>query len=172
MFASFGRSNTRIGGEAVEMLEPLSVGPDWKLHLAQLCESLLKTYCFISGVRVSCGNGATDARIAAFECDFADTEANYTADFRSEESVLPESWNAVDLKSRAEAQARFGDCHSRKPRAHGIKRSCRDDCWTIRDQVVRDSIRFVPDHDRLVEDSAEPRRGGCGVSGKGETSGF
>lgn len=154
------------------MLEPLRVGPDWKLCLAQLCEPLLKTYRISACVRISCGNGATDAGVAAFEGDFADTEANHTADSRSEESVLPKGGDALYFKSCAEAQAGFGNCYFGKPRTHGIKRSSRDDCWAIRDQVVGDAVRFVPDHDRLVEAFAEPRCGGYGVGGESETSRF
>lgn len=103
------------------MLEALRVRPDWKLCLAQLSETLLKTYRFNPGVRISCGNGATNTGVAAFKGHFADTKANHAADFRAEKSVLPKSRDAVYFKGRTKAPAGFGNRHSGKPGAHGIK---------------------------------------------------
>lgn len=150
------------------MLKSYPVRPIRKLCLAQLCEPLLKTHCVSARAWISCRNGATDTGVAAFEGDFADTKPNHTADFRSEESVLPKGGDAVYFKSSAEAQPSFGNCHSGKPRAHSIKRSSRDDGWAIGNQVVGNAVGFVPDHDWLIKEFAEPRCGGYGVARKSE----
>lgn len=98
MLIGFCGCDTRVSGQAVEMLEAIGVRPLRKVRVALLREMFLKSYGIRSCVRVSCGNGTTDARVAALKGDFADAEANHTADFRPEKLVLPKSGDPVDLE--------------------------------------------------------------------------
>jgi len=66
------------------MLEAIGVRPLRKVRVALLRETFLKSYGIGSCVRVSSGNGTTDAGVAAFKGDFVDAETNHTADLRPE----------------------------------------------------------------------------------------
>jgi len=118
--AGFGGGDTRVGGEAVEMLETAGVRPGWEMRTALLGETFLKADGVGAGVRIARGDGAADAWVAAFKGDFADTETHYAAKFSAEELVFPEWRDAVEFESRAETQTGFREGYAGKPFADGL----------------------------------------------------
>jgi len=171
MFAGFCGGDARVGGQAVEMLEAVGVGPGGKMCAALLSEMLLKTDSVGAGVGIARGNGAADAWVAAFKGDFAYMETSYAAKFRAEEMVFPEWWDTVEFQSRAETQTSFGDIEAGEPFANGLERGRGDDCRAVGDEVVGDAGGVMADHDGVVQEFAEPFGcGGC-VTGKRECCG-
>ena len=100
--AGFCRGDAGVGGEAVEMLEAVGVGPGRKMRAALLSKMFLKADGVGADARIACRNGAADAWVAAFKSDFADMETDYAAKFSTEEMVFPEWRHAVEFQSRAE----------------------------------------------------------------------
>lgn len=133
VLAGFGGGDSRVGGEAVEVLEAVGVGPGRKMRAALLNETLLKTDGVGAGVRIARGDRATDAWIAAFKGDFADLETDYAAKFSAEELVFPEWWHAVEFQSCSETQTGFVDRQAGEPFADGLERGCGDDGWPVGD---------------------------------------
>lgn len=166
--AGFCRGDAGVGGEAVEVLEAVGVGPGRKMGAALLSETFLETDDVGAGLRIAGGDGAAYAWIAAFKSDFADMETNYTTKFRAEELVFPESWHAVELQSGAETQTGFSDSHAGKPIADGLERGRGDDGWAVGDEVVGDPGWIMANHDGVGQEFAEPSCCGGGVSWKRE----
>src|ERR1700674_5403610 len=105
MLAGFGGGDAGVGGQAVEMLEAIGVGPGRKMGAALLGEMFLKVDGVGTGMRIARGNGAADAGVATFKGDFADVETDYAAKLGAEELVFPEWRDAVEFQSGAETQA-------------------------------------------------------------------
>ena len=168
MLAGFGGGNARVGGEAVEMLEAVGVGPGRKMRVALLSETFLKTDGVGAGVGIAGRNGAADAWVAAFQGNFADMETDYAAKFSAEELVFPEWRHAFEFQSCAETQTGFGDRHAGKPFADGLERSGGDDGWAVGDEVIGDAGWIVANHDWVTQEFAEPFGGRSGVSLKRE----
>lgn len=146
------------------MFKALGMRPGRELRAAQLHETLLKPDGVFSGARISRGNGTTNARVAAFQRDFADVEADHAAELRSEKLVFPKWRNTVDLQRGAETQAGFRNGDAGEPIADGLERSGGDDGGAVGDQIVGDARGIVANHDGLIEVGAEPGCSGLGVS--------
>lgn len=166
--AGFGGGYAGVGGEAVEMLEAVSVRPGRQIGAALLGEMFLKADDVGAGVRIACGNRAADAWVAAFKGDFADVETDYAAKFSAEELVFPEWRHAVELQSGAETQAGFRDSHAGKPFADGLERRRGDYRWAVGDEIVGDAVGIVANHDGVAQVFGEPSGGGGGVGWKRE----
>ena len=143
------------------MLEALGGGPGRKVSVTQLREAFLEADGVGSSVGIACGNGAADAGIATFEGDFAELETDDAAKLRGEESVFPESRDAVEFKCGSETQTGFGDGEAGEPVADGVERGGGDDGGAVGDEVIGNARGIVADHYGLIEKFAEPC-GGCG----------
>lgn len=161
MFAGFGGGDAGVGGEAVEMLEAVGVGPGWKGSVAQFGEAFLEADRVDSCVGSARGDGAADAGVAALEGDFAEVETDDAAKLGADEAVFPESGDATDLERGAETQAGFGDGEGGEPFAYGVERGGGDYGGAVGDEVVGDTVGVVANHYGLIEKFAEPG-GGCG----------
>jgi hypothetical protein len=168
MFAGFGGGDAGVGGEAVEMLEAVCVGPGWKLRVAKLGEAYLEADGIDAGVGMAYRDGAADAGVAAFDGHLAELEANDAAKLGADEAVFPESGDAVDLERGAETEAGFGDVEAGEPLADGVQRSCGNDGGAAGDEVIGDAVGVVTDHYGLIEKFAEPCGGCGGVAGECE----
>jgi hypothetical protein len=168
MLAGFGGSDAGVGGKAVEMIEARDAGPGRKLRVAQLAEAFLKTDGAGASARIARGNGAADARVAAFEGDFADVKADDAALFGAEELVLPKGGDIAKFEGAAEAQAGFSDRHTGEPSANGVERGAGDDRRAIGYGIVGNASRIVAHDDGALEILSEPRRGGFRAAGKRE----
>ncbi|MDQ1406798.1 MAG: hypothetical protein QOG55_2427 [Acidobacteriaceae bacterium] len=162
--AGFGGGDAGVGGEAVEMLEAIGVGPGRKMGAALLGEAFLEADDVGPGLGIARGDGAADAWVAAFKGDFADVETDYAAKFGAEELVFPEWRHAVELQSGAETQAGFRDSHAGEPFADGLERGRGDDRWAVGDEIVGDAVGIVANHDGVAQVFGEPFgcRGGVG----------
>src|SRR5208283_2674705 len=152
----FGRGNTRVGGEAIEVVEARARGPRGEHRFAELSEALLEAVERDAGEGIARGDGAARAGIAALEMDFADLEAHGAALVFTEELVLPEGGHAVNFKRGAEAQADFVQGEPREPFAYSLERSRRNDRGSVGDGVVGKTPGGIAHQDLLLEIHAEP----------------
>ena len=166
--AGFGGGDAGVGGEAIEMLEAVGVRPERKMGAALLGEMFLKADDVGASVGIACGDGATDAWVAAFKGDFADVKTNYAAKFSAEELVFPEWRHAIELQSGSETQAGFRDSHAREPFADGLERGRGEYCWAVGDEIVGNAVGIVANHDRIAQVFGEPFGRGGGVGWKRE----
>jgi len=150
MLARFCGGDACVSGQAVEMLEAVGVRPGRELGAAILYEAFLEAGVVDAGAGIARGDGATDAGVAAFKGDFADVETYDATKFSAEELVFPVRRHAAELQSCAEAQTSFGDGHSGKPFADGLKRGRGDDGWAVGDQIVGDAGRIMANHDGVT----------------------
>ena len=167
-FAGFGGGDASVDGEAIEMIEALARRPGGEGLLAELGETLLEAVEIGAGEGIARGNGTTSARIAAFEREFPDFEADNTALVRAEELILPERGNAIDFEGSAEALAGFVENDARKPIAKGLERSGGDDCGAVGDGIIGETVGRVADEELLLEEDAEPFGGVIVSLGKSE----
>jgi hypothetical protein len=156
MFARFCGGDAGVGGETVEMLEAIGVGPGRKMSAALLSKVFLKADDVGAGVRIARGDGAADAWVAAFKGDFADVETDYAAKFSAEKLVFPEWRDAVDFQSRAETQAGLRDRHAGEPFADGPERRRGDYRWAVGDEIVGNAVGIVANHDGVAQVFGEP----------------
>ena len=120
-----------------------------------------------AGEGVAGRDGATGAGIAALEGDFTDGETSDAAFVLAEELVFPESGDAIDFESGAEAEANVVDGEARKPfgGAQGkpfgdsLERSGRNDGGAVGDGVVGEATGRIANDDLLLEENAEPLGG-------------
>ena len=171
LFAGLGGRDARVGSQAVEVLETFGVRPGWKMRPAQLGEAFLKAGGLDACEGIAGGNRTTDARIAAFDGDFTETETDDAAQFGAEELIFPECGHTIDFEIGAKAHASFRDGQPGKPFANGIERCGGDDRGSAGDAVIRDAVGVVADHDGLFEIFREPRGRAFGVAGERESRG-
>ena len=164
--AGFGEGDAGVGGEAVEMLEAVRVRPGRQMGAALLSKMFLKADDVGADVGIACGNGAADARVAAFKGDFADVETDYAAELSAEELVFPEWRHAVELQSGAETQASFRDGHAGEPFADGLERGRGDYRWAVGNEIVGNAVGIVAYHDGVAQVFGEPFGGVGGVGWK------
>jgi len=150
------------------MLEAVSVRPGRQMGAPLLREMFLKADDVGAGVRIACGDGAADARVAAFKSDFADVETDYAAKFSPEELVFPEWRHTIELQSGAETQTGFREGHAGEPFADGLKRRRGDYRWAVGDEIVGNTGGIVANHDGVAQIFGEPIGGGDGVIGERE----
>ena len=89
-FAAFGAGDAGVGGEAVEVIEALGGGPCGELCAAQIGEAFLEAVIRDAGLRITRGNWAARAGIAAFEGDVPDAETHDSSFALGEKLILPE----------------------------------------------------------------------------------
>src|SRR5208283_3519071 len=152
----FGRGNTRVGGEAIEVVEARARGPRGERRFAKLSKALLEAIQRNARERIARWNGAARAGVAALEMDFTDLEAHDAALVFTEQPVFPEGGHAIDFERGAKAKPDFVQGESWEPFANGLQRSCRDDRGSVSDRVVGKAAGRIAHQDLLLEIHAEP----------------
>jgi len=150
------------------VIEAPGVRPGRKLRAAKFAEALLESAVGGAGVRITRGNWAAGAGVAALEGDVADLEA-YDATFAlSEELIFPKRGHAFCLKRGAESPAGFVERYAGKPLADRLERCSGNNRRAGGEAVIGKTVARVADLNPLLKVHAEPFRGAIGIAWKSE----
>ena len=143
-FAGFGRSDSRVHGEPVVVGEASFGRPAWNVRAAKIRETLLETGNDLARLRIPRRNGAARAGITALEVHFTDANAYGASLFLTEEPILPERRDVVDLERGAESQSRLVNRHARKQLAYPSLSLSPKDALLSRFDQERDGHKSLP----------------------------
>src|SRR5437879_1885583 len=103
-FAGLTRSDARVGGQAVVVIETLLRRPRRERRATEFREALLKAGELRAGVRIARRDRASRAGIAALEIHIADAKAHRRVRVRAEKLIFPKRRDAIQFQRGAKAQ--------------------------------------------------------------------
>ena len=157
-FGGFGAGDTGVRAKAVEMVEPLTRRPRRQRRLTKLREALLEAIEHHAAKRIPRRHRATRTGIATLERNIPNLKAHHAAFIFAEQTVFPERRHSIDFQRRAKALPYIVDRKPRKPFAHTLQRSGRNNRGPVSDGVVRETARRITHDDLLLKEHAEPFR--------------